>query len=53
MDINWGRFVGTALVVGLIGPLFWLVVQVLSNYLQGLVNKGVASWRAKQSHSQE
>lgn len=34
MDIDWYRFFGTALVVGVIGPLFWLGVNVLENRLR-------------------
>jgi len=32
--MDYGRFLGTALIVGLIGPLFWLGVNVLENKLK-------------------
>jgi hypothetical protein len=50
MDIP--RFLGIALVVGLIGPLFWLGVNLLENWLRrkgfplaGLDLFSLQSWR--------
>ena len=34
MEVDWYRFFGTALVVSVIGPLFWLGVNVLENRLR-------------------
>lgn len=34
MEIDWYRAVGTALVVSVIGPLFWLGVNVLENRIR-------------------
>lgn len=34
MEIDWYRFFGTALVVSVIGPLFWLLVGVIENRLR-------------------
>lgn len=34
MDADWYRAAGTVLVVGFIGPLFWLGVNVLENKLK-------------------
>ena len=39
MDIDWYRALGTALVVGIIGPLFWLGVNVLENRLRLLLGR--------------
>lgn len=33
--MDWYKMAGTALVVGVIGPLFWLGVNVLENKLKG------------------
>lgn len=41
------KFLGTALVVCVIGPLFWLGVKWLENWLTSLSNKARARWRAK------
>ncbi len=46
---DWGRFFGTAIVVGFIGPAFWLSVKVLENWLQRkgfpLAGFDLLSWR--------
>lgn len=34
MDVDWYRALGTVLVVGFIGPLFWLGVNVLEAKLK-------------------
>lgn len=34
MEVDWYRAVGTALMVSIIGPLFWLGVNVLENRLR-------------------
>lgn len=39
MDIDWYRALGTALVVGIIGPLFWLGVNVLENRIRLLLGR--------------
>lgn len=36
--MSWERMLGTALVVGVIGPLFWLGVNMLENWLKRLVS---------------
>jgi hypothetical protein len=43
------KFIATALVVGVVGPLFWLGVKVIENRLKSLANKLGRRWRAKQS----
>jgi hypothetical protein len=43
------KFIATALVVGVVGPLFWLGVKVLENKLKSLADKLSRRRRAKQS----
>ncbi len=38
-EAEWGRFIGTAIVVGIIGPLFWLGVNVLEGKIRRLINE--------------
>lgn len=48
MDMaDLGKFVGTALVVGVIGPLFWLGVKVLENFIQGRLTLLRQRWRSR------
>lgn len=41
------KFIATAVIVGVVGPLFWLGVKLLENWLTSLTNKARARWRAK------
>lgn len=34
--MDWPKAIGTALIVGVIGPLFWLLVDYLANKAKGL-----------------
>lgn len=48
MEIDWYRAAGTALVVGVIGPLFWLGVGVLENRIRlglNLLSARFRRWR--------
>jgi hypothetical protein len=38
MDFEWPKFLAIALVVGIIGPLFWLGVNSFETWLKGLLN---------------
>lgn len=40
------RFLATALVVGLIGPLFWLGVNVFDGWVQRNIYPGIRRWWA-------
>lgn len=43
------RFLGAAVVVGIIGPLFWLGVNVLEVRLRGLLRKKIAERKARRA----
>ena len=43
------RFLGTALFVGLIGPLFWLSVNVAEGALRRLLGKKIAERKARRA----
>ena len=45
------KFLATALIVGIVGPLFWLGVGMLGNWLESLLNKARSRWRAKQARA--
>jgi hypothetical protein len=47
--MEWEKFLATALVVGVIGPLFWLGVKVLENRLRLLWGLWQQHWRARQA----
>lgn len=47
--MNWERAVAVALVVGLIGPLFWLGVNYLKNKAKALLRKQIAKRQARGS----
>jgi hypothetical protein len=47
--MDWPRFLGTALVVGVVGPLVWLFAGWLANVLRSFGYKLVHRWRSKQS----
>jgi hypothetical protein len=47
------KFVATALIVGVVGPLFWLGVKVLENWLTSLVNKARSRWRRQKAASHD
>ncbi len=49
--MEYGRILGIVLVVGFIGPLFWLGVQVLEAKLWLWVGKRRASKQAARAHS--
>lgn len=46
------KFIGTALVVGIIGPLFWLGVGILENRIQRLVSLIGHRWRCYRAAKQ-
>jgi hypothetical protein len=48
-----GRAIGTALVVAVIGPLFWLGTEWVSNSFESLVRKAVRRWGSKEPGAQE
>jgi hypothetical protein len=43
------KFLMTALIVGVVGPLFWLGVGLLGNFLESLFKKARSRWRAKKA----
>lgn len=47
------RAVGTALVVGVIGPLFWLGVGSVSLRLEGLLRYAIRRWGSKKPGAQD
>ena len=47
------RFAATALVVGVIGPLFWLGAEYLSNVVESLLRHAVRRWGPKKPGAQE
>ena len=49
MDVDWYRALGTALVVGVIGPLFWLLVNVLENRIRLLLGRVGGLVRARKA----
>lgn len=49
MDHDWYRAAGTALAVGVIGPLFWLGVNVLENQIKLLIGRFRIAFRARQA----
>lgn len=52
MDVDWYRAAGTVLVVGFIGPLFWLSVKVLENKLKlawGSMREGLCRRRSQKA----
>lgn len=50
--MSWQQFLATALVVGVIGPLFWLGVNVFENALKSWANRALQRWRAKKARAQ-
>lgn len=51
--MDFGRFVGTALVVGLIGPLFWLLVSSLDAKAESLIRKAARRWGSKKPGAEQ
>ena len=51
--MDWYRFAGTALVVGVIGPLFWLGVNVLSNKLGSWLHARARVWGGEQTGTKQ
>lgn len=52
MEIDWYRAVGTALIVGFVGPLFWLGVNVLENRIRlslGRLRDGIRARKAQKA----
>lgn len=49
MDHDWYRAAGTALAVGIIGPLFWLGVNVLENRIRLWIGSLRIAIRARQA----
>lgn len=53
---DWYRAAGTALVVGVIGPLFWLGVGVLENWIRrglNLLQVRFQRWRREQARARD
>lgn len=44
---DWGKALGIALVVVVIGPLFWLGVKVLENFIQSRITLLRQRWRSR------
>jgi hypothetical protein len=39
VDIDWYRAAGVALIVGVVGPIFWLGVNSFENWLKRSINE--------------
>jgi len=51
--MDWWRGLGTMIVVGLIGPLFWLGVGYLNNKIGHSLNRRAGVWDPKQSRAKQ
>lgn len=47
------RGIGTALCVGVLGPLLWLGAEAGSNYCERLIRNAVRRWGSKKPGAQE
>ena len=47
--MDWYKGLALALVVGVIGPLFWLCVNVFENWLKGRINLLKQRWRSRKA----
>jgi hypothetical protein len=50
--MTWNHALGAALVVGLIGPLFWLGVNVLDGKITALLREQIRKRKARASARQ-